>query len=121
MILAVSIVASTVIARLRGGRFSALGSLSVRWSALAVAAFMVQALFIYRTPVRKTVGVWGWEESLFLGQSWSGSWGREWCSCSRLETEASTHMPICCGAFRRSCSSAPDVVIFWVNQSTHVV
>jgi len=39
----------------------------VRWSALAVAAFMVQARFIYGTPVRKTVGVWGWEEFLFIG------------------------------------------------------
>lgn len=67
MILVAAIVASVLIAKLRGGRVGALVSLSVRWGALAIVGFAVQAFFIYHIPMRKTVGVWGWQEALFIG------------------------------------------------------
>jgi len=66
MILVAAIVVSIVAALLRGGRFTRLVSFPLRWGLLAVAAFAIQALFIYQSPVRKSVGVWGWQEVLFM-------------------------------------------------------
>ena len=66
MILVAAIVASIAIALLRGGRFTTLIRLPLRWGVLPVAAFAVQAFFIYQTPSRKAIGVWGWQEVLFL-------------------------------------------------------
>jgi len=67
MILVVSIVVSVAVALLRGGRFSSLLRLPLRWGILAVAAFTVQAFFIYQAPARKVLGTWGWQELLFAG------------------------------------------------------
>lgn len=66
MILVAAIVVSLVTALLRGGRFNKLVSFPLRWGLLAVAAFTVQALFIYQTPIRKNIGVWKWQEALFV-------------------------------------------------------
>ncbi|MGC8787774.1 MAG: DUF5317 domain-containing protein [Anaerolineae bacterium] len=66
MILVAAIVVSIIAALLRGGRFTRLVSFPLRWGLLAVAAFAIQALFIYQTPVRKNIGVWGWQEVLFV-------------------------------------------------------
>ena len=65
MILVVAIVVSIIIALLRGGRFSALATLPLRYGVLAVAAFAVQIIFIYQTPSSKIIGTWGWQELLF--------------------------------------------------------
>ncbi|MBM4430588.1 MAG: hypothetical protein FJ026_09630 [Chloroflexi bacterium] len=67
MILAVSIVVSLAVALLRGGRFSSLLRLPLRWGLLAVAAFAVQAFFIYQSSGRKEIGIWRWQEVLFVG------------------------------------------------------
>lgn len=66
MILVAAIVVSIAVALLRGGRFTNLVSLPLRWGLLAVAAFAIQALFIYQIPTRKTIGVWGWQEIFFM-------------------------------------------------------
>ncbi|MGQ9492526.1 MAG: DUF5317 domain-containing protein [Anaerolineae bacterium] len=66
MILVAAIVVSIAVALLRGGRFTNLVSFPLRWGLLAVAAFAIQALFIYQTPTRKTIGVWGWQEIFFM-------------------------------------------------------
>lgn len=66
MILVAAIVVSIVAALLRGGRFTRLVSFPLRWGLLAVAAFAIQALFIYQMPVQKGIGVWGWQEVLFV-------------------------------------------------------
>jgi hypothetical protein len=66
MILLVAIAVSIAVAFLRGGRLGGLTALSVRWGALAVAAFAIQAFFIYQTPARTTAGAWGWQEFLFV-------------------------------------------------------
>jgi len=66
MILVVAIVVSILIAVLRGGRFAALAELPLRWGVLAVAAFVIQAFFIYQPPSHKTAGLWGWQETLFV-------------------------------------------------------
>jgi hypothetical protein len=65
MILAVAIVVSMLIAVLRGGRFAALSRLPLRAGWLAVAAFVIQAFFIYQPPTHRTAGGWGWQETLF--------------------------------------------------------
>jgi len=67
MILVAAIVVSIAIALLRGGRFTALVRMPLRWGVLAVAAFAIQALFIYQIPSRKVIGAWGWQELLFVG------------------------------------------------------
>jgi hypothetical protein len=67
MILIVSIAVSMAVALLRGGRFSSLLRLPLRWGVLAVAAFTLQAFFIYQAPARKVLGTWGWQELLFMG------------------------------------------------------
>jgi len=67
MILLVAILVSVTIALLRGGRFVALTKVPLQWGLLAVAAFAVQALFIYQTPSSTALGVWGWQELLFVG------------------------------------------------------
>jgi hypothetical protein len=67
MILLAAVVASVAIAWLRGGRFTELLRMPLRWGGLAVLAFAVQALFIYQTPSRRVVGVWGWQELIFVG------------------------------------------------------
>jgi len=66
MILLLAIIASIVVALLRGGRFAALMRVPVRWGILAVGAFIIQALFIYRTPSQKAPGIWSWQEWPFL-------------------------------------------------------
>jgi len=67
MILVAVIVTSVVIALLRGGQFSPLAGVSLRYGGVAVAAFAVQMLFIYQTPSSKAKGVWGLDEALFWG------------------------------------------------------
>ena len=67
MILVAATVLSIAVALLRGGRFTSLVRMPLRWGVLAVAAFVIQALFIYQTPSRRVIGVWGWEELLFVG------------------------------------------------------
>jgi hypothetical protein len=69
MILAAAIIASVVIALLRGGRLNALTETRLRYGGLAVAAFAVQMLFIYQAPSQRVPGVWDWHELLFVG-SW---------------------------------------------------
>jgi len=64
MILVAAILVSIVVALLRGGRFAGLSGTPLRWGALAVASFAIQALLIYQPPSRKVVGVWGWQELL---------------------------------------------------------
>ena len=78
MILLLAVIVSIVIALLRGGRFATLIGVPVRWGVLAVAAFAIQALFIYQTPSRKALGIWSWQEWLFcashlllLGMVWA--------------------------------------------------
>lgn len=66
MILIAAIVASIVVALLRGGRFTNLINIPLRWGLLAVTAFAIQALFIYQKPIHKSIGVWGWQEILFM-------------------------------------------------------
>ncbi len=66
MILLAAVLASIAIAWLRGGRFTELLRMPLRWGGLAVAAFAVQALFIYQTPSWKVVGEWEWQELLFV-------------------------------------------------------
>ncbi len=67
MILVAAIVVSIVIGLLRGGRFNGLAAVPLCCGALAVVAFAAQALFIYQTPSRKAIGVWGWQELIFVG------------------------------------------------------
>jgi hypothetical protein len=67
MILVVAMAAAIVLTWIRGGRLAALSRLSPRLSVLAVAAFTVQAAFIYRTPSGAVDGSWSWEEALFVG------------------------------------------------------
>jgi hypothetical protein len=67
MILLAAVLASVAIAWLRGGRFTELLRMPLRWGGLAVVVFAVQALFLYQTPSRKVVGEWGWQELLFTG------------------------------------------------------
>lgn len=66
MILLLAVVVAVLIALARGGRFSALVNVPVRWGLLPILAFAVQALFIYQAPGQKQNGVWGWQECLFL-------------------------------------------------------
>jgi len=66
MILLLAVVAAVFIALARGGRFSALVNVPVRWGLLPILAFAVQALFIYQAPGQKQNGVWSWQEYLFL-------------------------------------------------------
>jgi hypothetical protein len=66
MILLLAVIVSIVIALLRGGRFATLAQVPVRWGILAVAAFAIQALFMYQTPSQKAPGIWSWQEWLFL-------------------------------------------------------
>ena len=68
MILAGSVVASLGIGWLRRGSLRGLARVPLRWGALAVLAFAIQALFIYQaTPHQVVAGTWGWSEVLFLG------------------------------------------------------
>jgi hypothetical protein len=78
MILLLAVIVSIVIALLRGGRFATLRRVQVRWGVLAVAAFAIQAVFIYDMPSRKALGIWSWQEWLFftshlllLGMVWA--------------------------------------------------
>jgi hypothetical protein len=65
MVLLAVILFSTVIAWLRGGRLANLSKIPLHWGVLAVAAFAVQALFIYGAPAQPVVGGWGWPELVF--------------------------------------------------------
>jgi hypothetical protein len=66
MILLLAVIAAIIIALVRGGRFSALVNVPVRWGVLPILAFAIQALFIYQAPLRKDAGLWSWQEWLFL-------------------------------------------------------
>lgn len=66
MILLAGVVISIAIALLRGGRLTGVARIPLRWGALAVAAFAIQTLFIYQTPSHRSIGVWGWQELLFV-------------------------------------------------------
>jgi hypothetical protein len=81
MILVVAIMLSMLAAWLRGGRLSTLGSLSLRWGALAVAGFVVQTAFIYQKPLHKVIGRWGWQEAVFMG-SYLLVLATIWANCS---------------------------------------
>ncbi len=67
MILVVAIVLSVGIGLLRRGRLTGLARVPLRLGLLAIAAFALQAFFIYQTPSHKAIGVWGWQELLFVG------------------------------------------------------
>ena len=67
MVLLAALGASVIIALLRGGRFGTLAMVPLRYGGLAVAAFALQTLFIYQTPLRKAAGVWGWHELVLVG------------------------------------------------------
>jgi Family of unknown function (DUF5317) len=78
MILLLAIIVSVAIALLRGGQFATLLRVPVRWGVLAVAAFAIQALFIYRAPSQRAQSIWSWQEWLFfashlllLGMVWA--------------------------------------------------
>jgi hypothetical protein len=78
MILLLAIIVSVAIALLRGGQFATLLRVPVRWGVLAVAAFAIQALFIYQAPSQRAQSIWSWQEWLFfashlllLGMVWA--------------------------------------------------
>lgn len=62
MILLAAILLSVAVGLVRGGRLAGLSQVPFRWSTLAVAAFAVQALFIYQRPAQPVIGGWGWQE-----------------------------------------------------------
>ena len=66
MILLLAVVMAMLIALARGGRFSSLVNVPVRWGLLPILAFAVQALFIYQPAGQRQHGIWGWQEYLFL-------------------------------------------------------
>lgn len=66
MILLLAVIVAVLVALARGGRFTALVNVPVRWGLLPILAFAVQALFIYQAPGQKQSGIWSWQEYLFL-------------------------------------------------------